>query len=182
MKVAILHQLPLEYYPPVTNALTYFSQFTDIQTLAISCENEKGRPAFHNERVQTQRLRFGRRADSFYRRWRCSLNWHWHAAKALAQFAPDVVLYYEPHSALAAFLYYRWFKGTARLFVHHHEYYAPEDYRKRGNRLTRLNQYFEFRYLLPRADWVSQTNSDRLRLFHANNPMIAENKLQPIEK
>jgi hypothetical protein len=176
MKVAILHQLPLEYYPPVTNALQYLSRHSDIQVLAISCENDKDRPAFHNERVQTQRFRFGRRSDSFFRRWKWSLSWHWHAAKALAEFAPDVVLYYEPHSALAAFLYYRWFKGTARLFIHHHEYYAPDDYRKRGNRLTRLNHYFERRYLLLRADWVSQTNSDRLCFFQADHPEIASNK------
>ncbi|MFO1000118.1 MAG: hypothetical protein U0936_07265 [Planctomycetaceae bacterium] len=176
MKVAILHQLPLEYYPPVTNALQYFSHRSDIYALAISCGNEKGRPAFHNERVQTQRFRFGRRSDSFLRRWKCSLSWHWHAAKAMKEFAPDVVLYYEPHSALAAFIYYRWFNGTARLFIHHHEYYAAEDYRKRGNRLTRLNHYFERQYLLPRADWVSQTNLDRLRFFQSDNPEVDARK------
>lgn len=177
MKIAILHQLPLEYYPPVTNAIRYFSSRDDVRVLVISTENEKGRPAYVNGQVVVKRIRSGRSADSILKRWRHSLNWHWQAANALGEFQPDVLLYFEPHSALAAAIYYRWFRGKARLFIHHHEYYTPSDYRQPGNRLTRLNHYFECRTLLPRADWVSQTNPDRLRFFQADHPEIPAEKL-----
>jgi hypothetical protein len=178
VKIAILHQLPLEYYPPVTNAIRYFSERDDLRVMVISTENEKGRPAYVNGQVVVKRIRSGRSADSILQRWRHSLNWHWQAAKALAEFEPDVLLYFEPHSAMAAAIYFRWFNGIARIFIHHHEYYTPSDYHQRGNRLTRINHFFECRALLPRADWVSQTNSDRLRLFHAEHPTVAENKLR----
>jgi hypothetical protein len=176
MKLAILHQLPLEYYPPATNAIRYFSVRDDLHVLVVSSENEKGRPAYVNDRVDLKRFRFGKRTVSMVLRWRHSLFWHWQAAKALAEFEPDVLLYFEPHSALAATIYYRWFQGQARLFIHHHEYYTASDYRQRGNRLTRINHFFECRTLLPRADWVSQTNPDRLRFFQADHPEVpAEN-------
>ena len=177
MKVAILHQLPLEYYPPITNAIRYLGEQSDIQTLAISSENEKGRPAYSNERIRLLRFRTGRPIDSLLKRWRNTLSWHWQAATAISNFRPDVLLYFEPHSALAATLYYRWFKGTSRLFIHHHEYYTPSDYRQPGNRLTRINHFFECRTLFGRADWISQTNTDRLRLFQKDHPQIRAQSL-----
>jgi hypothetical protein len=177
VKIAILHQLPLEYYPPVTNAIRYFSSRDDVRVLVISTENEKGRPAYVNDQVTLKRIRFGKRTDSILQRWRHSLRWHWQAANALGEFQPDVLLYFEPHSALAAAIYYRWYQGTARLFIHHHEYYTPSDYRQPGNRLTRINHFFECRSLLLRADWVSQTNPDRLCFFQADHPEFPAEKL-----
>ena len=177
MKIAILHQLPLEYYPPATNAIRYFSKRDDVHVLVVSSENEKGRPAYVNDRVDLKRFRFGKRTDSMVQRWRHSLIWHWQAAKALAEFEPGVLFYFEPHSAMAAAIYYRWYQGTARLFIHHHEYYTPSDYRQPGNRLTRINNFFECRSLLPRADWVSQTNSDRLCFFQTDHPEAPAEKL-----
>ena len=176
MKIGILHPLPLEYYPPVTNAIRFFSQRDDVRVLVLSSENEKERPAHINDRVDVRRFRIGNGTYSLLRRWKNSLTWHWQAAKALAEFAPDVLLYFEPHSALAAAIYYGWYHGTARLFIHHHEYYTASDYRQPGNRLTRINHFFECRFLLPRADWVSQTNSDRLRLFGADHPDVSADK------
>ena len=177
IKIAILHQLPLEYYPPVTNAIRYFSERDDLRVLVVSSENEKERPAYINDRVDLKRFRVGKRTDSMLQRWRHSLFWHWRAAEALAEFDPDVVLYFEPHSALAATIYYRWLRSSSRLFIHHHEYYTPSDYRQPGNRLTRINHFFERRALLPRADWVSQTNPDRLRFFQADHPEVPAEKL-----
>lgn len=177
MKIAILHQLPLEYYPPATNAIRYFSEHPDLQVLAFSSENEKDRPGFVNDRVDVRRYRFGKRTDTLFRRWKCSLSWHWQAAKALAEFSPDVLLTFEPHSALAAAIYYRWFLGKARLFIHHHEYYTPADYRQPGNRLTWINHFFERRSLLAQVDWFSQTNHDRLRFFQADHPEVPATKL-----
>jgi hypothetical protein len=177
MKIGVLHQLPLEYYPPIANALEYFSQSADVCVQVISSENEKGREPYCNPRIEIRRLRFARRGDRLPVRWRNALAWHWQAARALKQFQPDVILYYEPHSALAVYLYYFWFGGTARLFIHHHEYYTPQDYRQPGNRLTRLSHFVEKQFLYSRAAWISQTNSDRLRFFQADHPKIRPEQL-----
>jgi len=178
MKVAILHQLPIEYYPPITNTLDYFADVPDVEMLAVTCDNDKGRAPYSQPRIELRRYPFAARGDSFFRRWKKALAWHWAAARALADFQPDVLMYFEPHSALAAFLYFWWFRGKARLFIHHHEYYTPGDYRQRGNRLTRLNHFFERRYLLPRADWISQTNPDRLRFYQSDHPKIRPEQLR----
>ncbi len=177
MKVAILHQLPIEYYPPLTNILKYFSDVQDVQVLAVTCHNDKGRAPYSQPRIELRRYPFAVRGDSFYQRWKKAFAWHWAAARTLADFRPDVLMYFEPHSALAAFLYFWWFRGKARLFIHHHEYYTPGDYRQPGNRLTRLNHFFERRFLLPRAYWISQTNSDRLRFFQSDHPEVETQKL-----
>ena len=177
MKLAIIHQLPLEYYPPAINAIRYFSEQSDMQTLVVSSENEKGRTTYSNDNVRLLRFRTGKGLDPIYQRWRYSASWHWQTAKAIANFRPDVLLYFEPHSALAAAIYYRWRKGKARLFIHHHEYYAPSDYQQPGNRQTRINHFFERRSLFARADWISQTNTDRLRLFQEDHPEVKAQSL-----
>jgi len=83
---------------------------------------------------------------SILSRWWAAVRWHLDVAKRLAAWKPDVVLYYEPHSALAVYWYFLRYRGTAKLFIHHHEYYDPSDYLSTGNRMTRLNSFFEKRY------------------------------------
>jgi hypothetical protein len=93
------------------------------------------------------------------------LQWHLTTATELAAFKPDVIISVEPHSAIAVWLYYRLFSGKARLFIHHHEFYAPEDFEAEGMRLVRLAARLEKRDLFPRAEWISETNRDRLSLL-----------------
>jgi hypothetical protein len=96
------------------------------------------------------------------------LRWHFMVARELARWNPDAILSIEPHSSLAIWFYYRLFGGSARLFIHHHEYYAPADFRGAGSRTSRLCHYFEKSDLFNRAEWVSQTNEARLRLMQAD--------------
>lgn len=101
------------------------------------------------------------------------LAWHIRAAAEIAAWKPDALLSVEPHSALAAWIYYRFFRGNASLFIHHHEYYAPADFVRPGMRLLRATTELEREYLFARARWVSETNAERLRLLLEWNSRIA---------
>jgi hypothetical protein len=83
------------------------------------------------------------------------------------------VLSVEPHSALAAWIWKVLLRGRGALMIHHHEYYAPADRHRPGNRTTQFNQFFEKR-LLPCAVWVSQTNTDRLSFFRRDHPELTD--------
>ena len=178
MRIVIVHCLPIEYYPPTTNFLKYVSRQSGVTAVCISSKNEKGRNDVVVDNVTLHRLSAPLRYSSLVSRFCKFLRWHWSAARIVAGCEPDIVLYTEPHSAFAAFVYFRVFRGSGRLFVHHHEYYEPCDYKAKGNRLTRLNHFFEKRFLFSRAEWISQTNDRRLALFHADHPSINPAKLR----
>ena len=173
MRLVLLHQLPLEMYPPACNLLQFLAKHSGGDVWSITSTNQKGLVPFHTDGVRIRRYRFGKRTDWVLLRWVYSLLWHFQAAWLLCRLRPAAVISVEPHSALAAWLW-RCFAGkTGRLLIHHHEYYTPEDYLRPGNRLTRINRHFE-NHLLKRADWISQTNADRLRLFRNDHPDLTD--------
>lgn len=173
MPIVLLHQLPLEMYPPAVNLLCQLRARTDVEPVAVTSANAKGLPDVALTNCQILRLRFGSSADFVVLRWCWSLLWHVRAALICWRLRPTAVVSIEPHSALAAWLWLVLLRGRSRLLIHHHEYYAPEDYLRPGNRLTRLNRWFE-NCLLRRAVWVSQTNADRLRLFRGDHPELTD--------
>ncbi len=173
MPIVLLHQLPLEMYPPAVNLLCQLQGRSNADPVVVTSANSKGLPDIALTHCLILRLRFGRSSDFPAVRWFWSLLWHLHAAWICWRLQPTAVISVEPHSALAAWLWLVLLRGRSRLLIHHHEYYTPADYLRPGNRLTRLNRWFENR-LLRRAVWVSQTNSDRLRLFRGDHPELTD--------
>lgn len=173
MKVLLLHQLPLEMYPPSLNLIRTLQERPDVQITAITSENQKGLREWEFEKCIVHRIRYGRTADSVLARLCWSLLWHVRAALICLRSRPDFVISIEPHSALAAWLWLVLLQGHSRLLIHHYEYYSPDDYLRPGNRITRFNRWFENR-LLRRAVWVSQTNKDRLQFFRQDHPELTE--------
>lgn len=173
--VVVLHQLPLEQYPPACNLLRTLLGMPGFRVAAITSPNQKSLPTFSVGGLVLHRLRFGLSSDSVLVRWFFSLLWHVRAALICRGLQPAAVISVEPHSAFAVWLYFVLLGGSGRLLIHHHEYYSPADYRRPGNRLTRLNRLFENR-LLHRAIWVSQTNVDRLRLFRLDHPRLTDDQ------
>jgi hypothetical protein len=90
-------------------------------------------------------------------------------ARELGGWQPDVILSIEPHSAIASWIYFNVFRRSARLFIHHHEFYAPNDFLADGMRLVRVGARLEKNDLFQRAEWISQTNGDRLALLIRNS-------------
>lgn len=165
IKVAYLHNLPLEYYPPACNFLDLLRHEGDAEVRAFSTANRKGRASYTNPKIHIERSRPPDPAAHEVFRFLRAIGWHLKTALTLARFRPDALVYVEPHSALGAWIYFKLLGGRSRLFIHHHEYYEPGDYLRPGMRLPRLGWHCERRYLFRRAEWISQTNSDRLRLI-----------------
>lgn len=176
MKLAFVHQLPVEIYPPATNALAIYAAQSEVEVRLWTSANAKGLPTYVPENVVVVRPSFPGFHGSAASRFWGFLRWHWRVARDLARWRPDVVLSIEPHSALAVWFYFRLFGGTARLAIHHHEYYAPTDFLGVGSRTSRLCHYFEVKSLFERAEWVSQTNDSRLRLMRQDCAAVTQEK------
>lgn len=170
MRLAYVHALPLEYYPPATNTLDILAEHRELEVLAISTYNTKGRTPYSNPKIRLLLLPTSR---SRFRLLRVlsTLAWHMRAWLALERFRPDAVFYLEPHSAIGVAVHACLHPRT-RVFIHHHEYYAPGDFQRAGLRLPRLGNLLERHFLFKRAVWVSQTNQERLELLMANAPTV----------
>ncbi|MGQ1787101.1 hypothetical protein [Saccharicrinis sp. GN24d3] len=63
-KLAILHYLPLEYYPPVTNLIDYITheRSKDLKVKVFSCRNVKGREGYRVQGIGNRRKDIGYRS------------------------------------------------------------------------------------------------------------------------
>lgn len=90
---------------------------------------------------------------------------------------PQVILYYETYSSFPPYLLHRFFGVKSRIFAHYHEYISPAQY-KTEMKLFRVFHQKE-PYIYERAEWISQTNVDRLDLFQKDHASLDfGNKLQ----
>lgn len=172
MKVAYVHPLPLEFYPPARNTLRIFSAREGWNVRAWSSRNTRGLPELSPAEVQVVRHGHGKREQPTALRAAGYASWHLRTAADLARWSPDVVVAVEPHANLAVWTYYSVLRGNAELFIHHHEYYSEQDYLRDGMRLLRATRSIERDVLLERAAWVSQTNATRLALFEKSHPKL----------
>lgn len=179
-KIAILHLLPLEYYPPVTNLADLLAEEPDAKVLLFSSHNPAGREAYSNRGIRIRRVVYPAYVKGAFRKLYAFLSMFFSATFALIRFKPDVILYYEPHSAYPAYLYTRFLKGSARLFIHYHEYYSPEEYLAPHMQSVRYFHRKECSWLYRKAEWISQTNARRLELFAADYPFIPRERLHSL--
>ena len=174
VKVAYLHVLPLEYYPPARNVLTLMSRREGWKVRAWSSPNRRGLPEWNDSGVQVSRRADASPRSSLPLRIAAFLGWHARTAAQIARWKPDALISVEPHSALAAWMYYHVFRGRAALFIHHHEYYSAIDFLGPGMRTLRSTANLERNDLFRRARWVSETNAERMRLLREWTPQIAD--------
>lgn len=178
-RLAVLHWFPLEYYPPATNLLRYFADRPDWQVAAFTCRNDRGRAAFQHANVQIARCQFPAQQHGVLRKLCSYVSFPLIVFWRLVAFRPDVVLYFEPHSSFPAFLYCL-IARRCRLFVHHHEYYEGRAFQERGMRVVKFYHWIERKWLFNRAEWISQTNVDRLSLFRKDHPRVDDSKLHAL--
>jgi hypothetical protein len=164
-RICIVHFQPLEYYPPAQNIIGFLSENLsgdDIRIVSTlpAPDVELFRPAnpaikiVRTGRVNKGAGRLGRLL--FYVRFNLA------ASLLLFRFRPARVFYIETLSAFPAFLYKLMRKGT-KVLVHYHEYTSPSEYQQ-GMALSRWLHKLEAT-LYPNADWISHTNSERMRFF-----------------
>ena len=177
IRFAVVHWFPLEQYPPAQNLLVHFSKQPDFSVLACSTDNDRDREPFSHAGLTIARSTFPSRNLHLMRRIFWSAWFPVFVLWRLITFRPHALLYFEPHSSFPVFLYLI-FARRCQLLIHYHEYRDPSEYRHPGNRLMAIYHEFEKRFLYLRADWISQTNGDRVRMFLADNPEVAPEKMR----
>src|SRR6187551_1532501 len=100
MKVGVVHILPVEYYPPTTNALELMAD----RGWEVGCwtsPNHRGLGDYSARAVHVVRHPYSQPGKAAHRRLAAYGGWHLATALELARWKPDVVVSIEPHSAIA---------------------------------------------------------------------------------
>ena len=176
-RVYIIHLLPLEYYPPITNLLNILSKDKLVKTAVFSTKNNKYRPRFQTKNIQISRTNYPGYQKNIILKFWSFFTYVFLPLWQIIVFKPHVLMYYEPHSALPAYLYKRFFNPRVKLFIHHHEYYAPEEFQDPAMRFVRFFHKLETTFLYKKAAWISQTNSYRLDFFSKDYPYVPKSTL-----
>jgi hypothetical protein len=178
-RIAVVHWLPLEQFPPVENLLKELGRGDDVTVRCFTTRNDRGLPDLDTGGIKTLRWTFPSKGMNRWSRLLLLVGFQLWVSLRLVVFRPSTVLYYEPHSAGAVFLYVMLF-GRVRLFVHNHEYREQSHFKDPGNRLFALFHRLEKRFLYRRAEMISHTNQDRVRMFLEDLPSIDPAKMRAI--
>ena len=171
-KIAVIHWLPLEYYPPAINLLDYLSNNSKARYFVFSSDNPKGRKPYLNDVIPTVRYPFPLTQENIiFRLWKY-LFFNIGVLFRLIILKPEKILYFEPHSGGVVYWYCKFFKANPALLIHYHEYYEPTQFEMRGMRLVRRYHQYERKFLYAKASWISQTNEKRAELFLRDCPEV----------
>jgi hypothetical protein len=171
IRLAFVHWFPLEFYPPATNLLDTFSSEDSLDVLTLTSTNLKGRREYEKSSIQIKRFASPEANENpLVRLFRYAVFPVFGFLRLLV-FRPDAILYIEPQSSFVVFIYAFFFR-RCRILIHHHEYHDQHQFHRTGMRLVRFYHRFERRFLFPRADWISHTNQDRIKMFLEDHPKL----------
>ena len=175
--LAILHFNPIELYPPIINVLNYLAEArSDIKVFVYTCSSNKIKEKYSStsDHIHIERYLELDNQVSLPRRYYQYFTYYYKTYRSLTKLHPEWIWYFESISALPASWYFRKKKNQdSKLFVHYHEYVAPEEYdgallfkwiHKTEKRLYRL------------VDRLSHTNEKRMELFLRDNQISLEGK------
>lgn len=181
-KTVIIHFLPLEYYPPITNLINYFNDFCDTENniWIFSTKNTRNRKEYENNRFKIYKTKSASSKENSFFRLLKYLYFNFFVFLKLIIIKPENILYYETLSSFPAYLYNRFINIKSNVFIHYHEYTTPEQYRNYSMRIERFFHKLEQKFTYNRARWISQTNKDRLNLFYKDNQGIDKSILKEL--
>ena len=180
-RLAVIHYLPLEFYPPVVNLLSALAEKDLFNTRVWTTHNNKQRQVYKNPTLSSvSRTIAPKKSDYKGIRLLKYLLFNFKTFMGLLFFNPEVILYYESYSAGPVFWYLKYFGNNKKLFIHCHEYFDPQWYAQ-GMSLVKLYHTYEKKYLYPKAAWISHTNAQRVALFLADHPNILKNRVHVVE-
>jgi hypothetical protein len=113
--------------------------------------------------------RFGSFSTNTVVRYWTYINYNLVTFLQLLFYKPTKIIYYETYSSLPVYWYKQLFKATP-IFIHFHEYVSPEEKQESSYYVKYL--LTRELYLLKKANWISQTNEDRMELFQKDYPFI----------
>ena len=160
-KIALLHFMPIEGYPPVQNILNCMNNFKMLATFCFTTHG-KFRTRFQSENKYICRI-----GSSYVGINKLQLLYTYFIYNLitflqLVFIKPQVILYYESISCFPAILYKKLFPKV-KLLIHYHEYTSKDEYIS-GSSFVKLLHAWEIKnYHL--ANKISHTNIDRLKKF-----------------
>lgn len=178
-KVLVLHWFPIEQFPPAQNLLNVLGSESGIEVVCCTTRKQQDHTPFVNEAIRIERSMFPSRETHAFLRALRFLIFPWLCLATALRNPPSVLIYYEPHSAFAAWLCLL-LNPRCRLIIHYHEYREQKHFRDRGNCLARLGHWLEKHWLFQKAQWISHTNHDRIRLFLKDCPAVPASKLHAL--
>jgi hypothetical protein len=162
--LSVVHFHPLELYPPVTNLIHYLNQINESFELKVyTTKNLQNLPEYVNKKIKINRFAGISQSLPIQKRFWAYIAFNIGCLFHLLLTRPAKVLYYDTLSSFPVIIYYYLSFKRIKLFIHYHEYVSPREY-KEGMWLLKTLYALE-KKLLPRADWISQTNEDRINLF-----------------
>ena len=174
MKLAVIHNLPIDYYPPAVNMVNTLSE--EARVSVITTRREIGHKILDNPKVKIyygfKEVRNGASVLNLIRQ-------VWFVLFALAKLIsikPDLILYFESISVAPAYLYKRLFNHEVTLCVHYHEYQSKQEYKRPGMRIWEIYRTLEEKWVLRQCKWISHTNSYRLGFFKKDYPFLKDNQ------
>jgi hypothetical protein len=178
IKIAVIHYLPIEFYPPTMNFLDIIGSKRKNKIKAWTTDNSKRRNIYFNNNIESiSRALSPKINENVIVRILKYLLFNLNCFLGLIIYKPNKIIYYESYSAWPVYWYLLLFGKKTELFIHYHEYFSKEWYAS-GMKLVRLYHTYEKNFLYKKAKWISQTNEDRVRLFLKNNPEILKNKMK----
>lgn len=170
-RLVIIHNLPIDYYPPAFNLLKVAVD-EGIEVTVITTKSQIGYDVSrHGDAKILYPVKERRGGNAFFNLIR-QIYFVIYAFLVLIKIHPDVVLYYESSSAFAPYLYRKLRGKKVSICAHYHEYTRIEDYKLPGMRIQRIARNLEERYLLHKCQWVSHTNTYRLNAFRKDYPFL----------
>jgi len=173
VKLAIIHFNPIELYPPVMNWLNYVGGNQDqLEVRVFTKKNHANGKSFfpNNESIKIIRIGGANKRNSLLKYFDYFL-FHSYTTLQLSLWRPGIVMYYETISSVPAIMYKKFLNQHSRLFIHYHEYTSLPEYDQSGF-FTRLSHSWE-KKIYPSAEWISQTNQERMNFFLENNKKIS---------
>lgn len=170
--------MPLEFYPPVMNFLSYLTDYSANNISVFSTNNFKQRVEYQNGKlVRINRSNHPNNKDSAIKKTLKYLHFNVLFALRLFWIKPDKIIYYETISALPVYLYLKIKRNKPELIILQHEYFSTEWYQSTATKFVRLVHKLEINYLYPLAKFISQTNADRKQHFLTDYPFLVDRKI-----
>lgn len=179
-KIALIHFLPLEYYPPVTNMINYLAEElnTNVALSVFSTHNTKDRAVFNNIKVKIHRTAQSEGDRNKLIRLLKYIYFQLFVLLKLIIVRPEKILYYESLSSFPVYVYRKIINRKTKIYIHYHEYTTPEQYATHSMAIERYFHKLEQKFIYKTAVWISHTNKDRLKMFFKDNSNINENILK----
>ena len=164
MRIVLLHFQPLEKYPPILNLIRDLER-EGIKKVSVLSTNT----ANNWFKSSISIFRWGNLGSSKCSRYITYIIFNLFALCYLLIKRPSKVVYYETLSCWSVY-WYKKIHSKVKLFIHFHEYTSEQE--KNWSSAYYKNLLIKETYLLQKADWVSHTNEDRLRLFRQDYPFL----------